>query len=279
MRHLLNGGFTKYLLRNYGTKLKYFVGAELGDGKGVRGWHNNPHYHILFFLRSANNTDYPYKLIDPIEFRSLVRLYWQGYDVDYNVAGKLKDDLTYGICKEGENLGLVTDFRACSYVSKYVTKDASLKQREDSLLYKFKVEHFNKYYNSDQSKYDFYDYMSKYIHFDNAGFDDVLSIINYNLTQGFNDAYLTFCKNASDDYSKERINEYRNRYSNKCRISQGVGEYALDFIDDSLDPYIPVPTKQGIENRPINLFITGSYIVIRSWMIKVILCMFLIRKV
>ena len=50
LRDLLTGGFRKMLLRKYGTTFKYFIGAELGDGKGVRGMHNNPHYHVLFFL-------------------------------------------------------------------------------------------------------------------------------------------------------------------------------------------------------------------------------------
>ena len=55
LRFLLNGGFRKILLRKYGTCFRYFVGAELGDGKGVRGESNNPHYHILFFLRPSEN--------------------------------------------------------------------------------------------------------------------------------------------------------------------------------------------------------------------------------
>ncbi len=63
------------LLRKYGTTFKYFVGAQLGDGKGERGFHNNPHYHVLFFLENANNDKFPYKKIDPKDFRHLVRMY------------------------------------------------------------------------------------------------------------------------------------------------------------------------------------------------------------
>ena len=53
LRDLFTGGFRKMLLRKYGTTFKYFVGAELGDGKGSRGFGNNPHYHVLFFLEPA----------------------------------------------------------------------------------------------------------------------------------------------------------------------------------------------------------------------------------
>lgn len=34
LRELLHGAFWKRLQRNYATDVKYFVGAELGDGKG-----------------------------------------------------------------------------------------------------------------------------------------------------------------------------------------------------------------------------------------------------
>lgn len=75
MRDLLTGGFRKQLLRKFGTTFKYFIGAELGDGKGERGMHNNPHYHALFFLEDAHNPKYPYIKILPEQFRHLVRMY------------------------------------------------------------------------------------------------------------------------------------------------------------------------------------------------------------
>ena len=75
LRDLLTGGLRKQLLRKYGTKFKYFIGAELGDGKGSRGMHNNPHYHVLFFLESADNPKHPYKVISPKDFRHFIRMY------------------------------------------------------------------------------------------------------------------------------------------------------------------------------------------------------------
>lgn len=129
LARFLNGGFKKQLERKYSTKLKYFVGAELGDGKGKRGLANNPHYHVIFFLTPKDSS---YKVISPLELRHLVRLYWQGADqsqqwIDYN-----KFEL--GLAKEGSyNLGKICDFRACVYASKYVTKDVSLRKREPSI--------------------------------------------------------------------------------------------------------------------------------------------------
>lgn len=150
LRDLLTGGFRKYLLRHYGTTFKYFIGAELGDGKGSRGMHNNPHYHVLFFLESANNPKYPYKVISPTDFRHLVRNYWQGFDEatdgyrDYNEA-------KYGIAREGENDGLVTDFRACAYVSKYVCKDAKLKRNESKVESQIKMREMKKFKFTEES--------------------------------------------------------------------------------------------------------------------------------
>ena len=185
LRYLLNGGLKKILLRKYGTNFKYFVGAELGEGEGSRGYHNNPHYHILFFLRPADDSRYPYKPISAYEFRHLCRMYWQGFDeaegkVDYRTA-------KFGIAREGQNLGKVIDFRAISYVAKYVCKDAYLKSMEKGL-------------------------------------------------------------------EGEDLKEFRNKYSNKCRVSQGVGDYALQFIKDELNPTIQVPSKKGWKNRPISMY-------------------------
>lgn len=50
------------------------------------------------------------------------------------------------------------------------------------------------------------------------------------------------------------INEYRNRYCNKCRISHGVGDYALEHIEDKLNPLIQFPSKNGFKYRPPCLY-------------------------
>lgn len=156
LRDLLTGGFRKQLLRKYGTTFKYFIGAELGDGKGTRGMHNNPHYHILFFLEDAKNERFPYVKITPDEFRHLVRLYWQGFDED---TDGMQDYRTakYGIAREGENVGKVTDFRAVSYCAKYVCKDAYLKRGESIVEKKVRFLTKKSYKRSMKSFEDFFD--------------------------------------------------------------------------------------------------------------------------
>lgn len=294
LRNLLCGGFRKKLLRKYGTYFKYFVGAELGDGKGERGMHNNPHYHIIFFLENANDIRYPYVKISPEDFRYLVKTYWQGFDEnrdgfrDYNEA-------RYGIAREGENCGLITDFRACMYCAKYVCKDVKLKQHEDEVIKKLRFENHKKYYKSEIT-YEMYFKTRIYELYNtplNAkhtkwSFSDKELIkelnpdapieVQYELDLGtFNlkemalsftpyvpailskydlwEDYYKFVNEFVDIKVHEGLTEWRNRYCNKCRISQGLGDYALEFIQDKMNPYVQVPNaKKGMKNRPIGMY-------------------------
>lgn len=289
LRDLLTGGFRKMLLRKYGTTFKYFIGAELGDGKGERGLHNNPHYHVLFFLEPDKASKFPYEKISPDEFRHLVKLYWQGFDEtregfrDYRTA-------KYGIAKEGNNCGLVNSFAACVYCAKYVTKDAALRQHESkvrsALELKFKdsvlTEDFYKdFYRSviypkfnvpltaDCLNWSLSDFELYREHFDSLDW----SILLY----GSGDVLINFfelaCKDFIEKYSLEReyrefyelrlselveagVTEYRNRYCNKCRVSHGVGDYALkNLAGSTLEPLVKVPDGvDGFKCRPLPLY-------------------------
>lgn len=272
LRDLLTGGFRKVLLRKYGTRFKYFIGAELGDGKGSRGFHNNPHYHILFFLEDAKNPKYPYRKITPLEFRHLIRLYWQGFD-EFSDGWKSYAQAKYGIAREGDNLGLVSDFRACMYVAKYVCKDTKFKQQEArirSLIWKHLDDRF-KY--SDEFWMEFFKTRLRPI-FDNSNLTDQEFILSrfpsssvrpdihyyrpycelFLNTFHLWDLLLKFKVEFYEPYINLEILEFRNRYSNKARISQGTGLYALEFIKDPFDPRIPVPSKKGLKYRPLCLY-------------------------
>lgn len=296
LRDMFTGGFRKQLLRKYGNTFKYFVSAELGDGKGKRGFHNNPHYHVLFFLEPANNERFPYKLIPPEVFRHLVRKYWQGFDEDEDrrkgIFHRYEEDTKYGIAKEGDFLGVVQDFRAVSYVAKYVCKDIRLKMRENNIraliglqlrktLKKSIDFHkdffheivFRKYnipkdtkgnwkYNDSQMMVKLLPDMAKFF----ESLHDVKSEWFFDENQFINDVkrvcykcrlwkeYNEFMDDFIEKKINEAINEWRNRYCNKCRISQGVGLYALNFIEDLNNPLIEMPCKKGIKAKPICLY-------------------------
>lgn len=160
--------------------------------------HNNPHYHIIFFLSPLKGFEQYYRKITPDEFRHFIRIYWQGFDqdegfVDFRKARK-------GIVQEGKFTGLITDFRACMYCAKYVTKDVKLVKMEK-------------------------------------------------------DVRLFWTMKLQDEFlAEEKVKEFRNRYTNKVRISNGVGDYAIKHIDDLLNPFIKIPSKQGFKNRPISMY-------------------------
>lgn len=254
---LLNGAFKKMLLRKYGTNFKYFVGAELGEGAGVRGYANNPHYHILFFLRSAGSTEYPYRKISEREFTSLIRQYWQGFDE--GEPFRHHRQYRYGIVKESDKGALVSDFRAISYVSKYVTKDVVLRKHERK-IYSSCYHLYERFYNV-LNRQHVLSFINRYQFKINTNlltpFGD-LRIKHYEwkgiMSQDMYNEFLKFSHECIEAKIKDKINEYRNRYCNKCRISNGVGDYALEQISDEMNPSIKIPTKKGIVNRPISQY-------------------------
>lgn len=289
LRQLLTGGFRKQLLRKYGTTFKYFIGAELGDGKGSRGMHNNPHYHILFFLEDAKNERFPYKVIDPRDFRHLVRLYWQGFDEDTD-GFRDYNEARFGIAREGENLGKVVDFRACMYCAKYVCKDVKLKENESKVekRLKFQIKKdvektddvyeaffrqeiyalFNTPLNAKKTKWSFTDeQLIELLDPDAFSLCEDLDIPkkvdsgefrpfiwDIIRKQGLHQKFSEFLDRYIEPKVKEGMNEWRNRYCNKCRISQGVGDYAMEHIQDKMNPFIQVPSKNGFKNRPISMY-------------------------
>ena len=287
LRDLLTGGFRKQLLRKFGTRFKYFIGAELGDGKGERGMHNNPHYHILFFLENAHDERFPYRKILPEQFRHLVRKYWQGFDEDTDGKHDYRE-AKYGIAREGEDLGLVHDFRACMYCAKYVCKDVKLKRNErkikakytfeyerdltasDDFYHRFWNEVVNPMYNTLNAKNTAWQFTPEEVvyrimpdydrTFGLPWLEDDEPLIWQDVVEKYLEIYpndwnkfAEFKKSVIDSGLKAALNEYRNRYCNKCRISQGVGDYALESMDIE-NPCVQIPSKDGFKNRPICMY-------------------------
>lgn len=289
LRDLLRGKFYHTLKDEYGTTFKYFIGAELGEGKGVRGFENNPHYHVLFFLEpdTTKSRVADYVKIDPLSFRSLVRVCWQGFDEDQGFHDYR--DALHGIAREGKNFGVVTSYHAFSYCSKYVTKDVRLVQAEPDIERIQTLKYMRELEDSDDTYIGFF-HSYIYEHYNIPSyrkgvkswqFDDVGLIAwllrsqlpclpNYvRLTSnlplvpyvkricseyGLWKDYRDFVKQLVSEKVADDIRIWRNRYCNKCRISHGLGSYAEKFITNKLNPSIPVPTDNGIKNRPIGLY-------------------------
>lgn len=211
-----DSGFDKKLLRDYGYKLQYFVSCELGDGKGVRGYAGNPHYHVLFFLVPHKVKKY----ITPSDFQSLVRAYWQG-------CNKRPRDYRFGIAMPGDNLGFVNSCSAISYVSKYVLKDITYRQLFCSL--RRAKEHFIKIRLEKISTARAALY--RYCVLNNCAIDSpkATTAIGLFVRRIFNNLYRK---------------DVLNIYMPKVRISQGVGLYALEKVNtDGLTISIPIDHK------------------------------------
>ena len=75
-RHLrqffVSSGFMATLKRYFNVTLKYCVTSEFGEGKGKRGYHNNPHYHSILFLYPIDESK---PIITPVDFRCLIKSY------------------------------------------------------------------------------------------------------------------------------------------------------------------------------------------------------------
>lgn len=282
LRDFLTGGFRKKLLREYGSTFKYFIGAELGDGKGKRGLENNPHYHALLFIENANNPRFPYKKITEKELTHLVRLYWQGFDEDTDGYTDYQE-AKYGIVGVSDEGALVKDFRAEKYCGKYVCKDLRLKR------YEIRLRQDLKFYYESRSRWCrdvreaalnswfaedlelkrsintlaelytpvFYKQWSHDLRLKGDLVADVpyyLFIDNYVVENKLQQEWKIFVDNWVADNVRLKINEYRNRYCNKCRCSQGLGDYALQFISNPLEPRILLPDKNGLKMRPIGMY-------------------------
>lgn len=83
----------RYVLDKTDTPLKYMVTCEYGE------LHGRPHYHVIFFVG---------KFVNPFIFYRMV-----------------EDNWTYGFVQAGQHCGIIQNYQAIQYVTKYVTKDFS----------------------------------------------------------------------------------------------------------------------------------------------------------
>lgn len=242
LRYLLSScGFVKTIQRHYGYRLQYLVTCELGDGKGVRGFSGNPHYHCLFFLTPNFKQGRIYKPFNPKIFKHLILKYWQGSE-KYRPK-----DYKFGICMPGDDDGLVNSYKAVNYVCKYVLKDVgyySLYRRLysaaiDSILSRLRT--MKKAQNC------FINFLDKHPEYNCMSAHEIPAI-------------QVFLDKLFDRLYKKEI---RNLYMPKVRISHGVGLSALNHINsDGLTVNVLVHDVPTAVSLPLYLFRKKYYDVV-----------------
>ncbi|QCS36446.1 hypothetical protein [Capybara microvirus Cap3_SP_386] len=282
LRSFVNGSFYKQVSKT--CNLRYFISCESGEGKGKRGFANNSHYHILFFLFPKEGKS----LLQPYEFRHYVRKYWQGFDE--SVCFEDFRNCKYGIAREGDNLGEVTSINALQYVVKYVTKDLNSISNEKKIFDRYES-YLNKISYLPKSYSDYVDtffngavlvpnfdfatrLFRRYIHTLKSKYNTRL-VSRSNLLLLINEEYknflistkkkicfdefiireaslLTFFEQWRRQQVSEKLQEFkkifRNRYSSKPRFSHGLGKIGLDTVDKSYPIFVDPCT-----NKPVRI--------------------------
>lgn len=238
----VNSGFTKSLERNFNTKLKYCITSEFGEGKGKRGYHNNPHYHGVMNLTPINPNE---PIISPTDFKNLAKSYWQGLNDDtktlytdricpFNICEN-KDTMKYGFLQEGDNEGVIYSPSALMYVVKYVTKDSTTLSTEESI--KSSIDFYFKYeclFDKDWLR----DAIDNFIcTIDENDFSEYG--IHKNDWLAFGDDIIYSCSCAWDRFLLDYIpscrsamlKEYNRNYKPRFRASQGLGLSVFSSAD------------------------------------------------
>ncbi|QCS36009.1 replication initiator protein [Capybara microvirus Cap1_SP_87] len=114
-------------------------------------------------------------------------------------------------------------------------------------------ENYREYLDKKAKKRVILDHIKKYKRCDDIlSHLDVIETILYDFNL-YDNEYYSFCCYLSDDKVSEQKKEFRSRYCPKVMISQGVGKYALDFINPD-HPYVVIQTTKGPQSRPVSLY-------------------------
>lgn len=286
IRLITNGIISKVLRRKYGSQLRYFVACERGEGKGFRGKGLNPHYHVIFFIfplldKVRKDKDVPYKRISPIQFCHLCKCVWQ-YQSTYNKSDYVVADYKsakFGHCQPGNDLGLITDFDALSYVTKYVVKD-SAQYVDDRCIESYYARIIREKGYTFHSLYSFYHYLRftgsivcRQDFFEFSGLDKFfcwralshrrdIDFLRY-LQLQYPFLYDDFMSSFKDYYNRiylpavvrQEYHNYLNMYGSKVRCSKSLGIYGLSFVrDEDVNPHFVLDKSNQVVTQPICLY-------------------------
>lgn len=133
-------------VRRFGFTFKYFVAPEFGEGKGSRGYGNNPHFHGVFYFYPLKHSDASRDNFLRANFvTKIFRRFWQGNEYP---ATRRNDPrlFTYGKLDISTQCGaLVKDFKAIKYTSKYVVKDSATLKSIENIRHYYLHDYIPKY--------------------------------------------------------------------------------------------------------------------------------------
>lgn len=251
IRYLLHDSFFRTEVKKYCSDLRYFIATELGsDGvfhgtKSKRGYQNNPHYHVIFFSYPSDDGS----VLDDNTLYSLLRKYWQGeqYKDCFNVWECINAD--HGYCfSSGE---LLTK-KALSYSAKYVMKDSTAKSREDEVF----MYYYKRFSLHDWTKEQFNSWNEKYFFF-TSYLQFRVYVRSHNEKHDELDYYLKIQnEDYAIEYAREKVKEYRNRFTAKCRYSRALGWHnaEIDILSNLNDPCCYSDTKSQLhKKKPVPL--------------------------
>ncbi len=226
---LLRDSGLRKSLRSLGLTFKYFVAPEYGEGKGNRGYGNNPHYHGIFYFYPIHGAELPrvslFLLVNDVT--KLFRRFWQGNDY---VASSSNDPrlFKFGKLDVSKKGALVSDFKAIRYSSKYVVKD--------SIAYK-NINHIRSYYLKTVVPRYLHDYDESHGHCISSWLISTCGRDPLSYDSGFFKLVELVWKNNT------QFRRYvMHRYYPKVFISKGFGACALRHIES--DYTIQVPDTQ-----------------------------------
>lgn len=276
IRLVTNGRLSKVLAREYGARLRYICTCETGEDKGERGLGNNPHYHFIFFvspkLLEDGTPDYEhYTKISPFRFRGLMREIWQG-----STSFIRFQDARFGICREGDNFGVVDSPEGMKYVIKYVLKSDVEKNTLAAVTHYYERECLSHGYDT-AFLFAFYKYQKMLNPFiTKSQFYETYKLRSYNIFRKqhpcldliywfkFSKPYgrgVSSWKNVSllqkledffdtwyyPNYVKFFVSKWKNMYSGKVRCSKSLGEYGLKCIlEPDSNPHFKMYEKKQV---------------------------------
>lgn len=235
----------KQVERKFNCTFKYFCTGELGEGKGARGYANNPHFHVIFYLYPKDTGT---ALPTEKQFLDLVRSYWQHSDPNVTDPKQYR----YGIVSTPTNhTSILQNEDAIMYVAKYVTKDAAFIRKRQSLR-NFIKGYLLAYSNTHSLNAQRHD-ISYLPHFHKYDFNKPIKNIQniYSYIQALRSTFNLDIETLTD-IALKRLSNY---LLPKVMLSQGLGLYAESFVTDWTNPKLPYKTGKGIKYFPVPLYI------------------------